>query len=59
MWNYIFGLSNDASSFDASVTETLGGLRSEFEYFYNKGIDLRVSGYDLVKNHLTMSLYTM
>lgn len=30
-------------------------LRSEFEYWYP--MDLRCSGKDLIKNHLTMSLY--
>jgi leucyl-tRNA synthetase len=35
--------------------EKLKQLRGEFEYWYP--MDLRVSGKDLVRNHLTMSLY--
>lgn len=30
-------------------------MRNEFEYWYP--MDLRVSGKDLIPNHLTMSLY--
>ena len=30
-------------------------MRNEFEYWYP--LDLRVSGKDLIRNHLTMSLY--
>jgi len=36
--------------------EKLKTLRDEFNYWYP--LDLRVSGKDLVRNHLTMSLYT-
>ena len=35
--------------------EQLQKLRYEFEYWYP--MDLRVSGKDLIRNHLTMSLY--
>jgi leucyl-tRNA synthetase len=35
--------------------ETLKRIRTEFEYFYP--MDLRVSGKDLVPNHLTFSIY--
>eukprot|EP01059_Diplonema_ambulator_P019265 TRINITY_DN3224_c0_g1_i1.p1 TRINITY_DN3224_c0_g1~~TRINITY_DN3224_c0_g1_i1.p1 ORF type:complete len:1186 (+),score=512.68 TRINITY_DN3224_c0_g1_i1:54-3560(+) len=35
--------------------EKLATMRGEFEYFYP--MDLRVSGKDLIQNHLTMSLY--
>ena len=35
--------------------EQLGKLRREFNYWYP--MDLRVSGKDLIRNHLTMSLY--
>jgi len=41
---------------DTSITEAqLAKLRHEFEYWYP--LDLRVSGKDLIRNHLTMSLY--
>ncbi|GAV04053.1 hypothetical protein RvY_14392 [Ramazzottius varieornatus] len=36
--------------------ETLDKLKNAFEYWY--GVDLRVSGKDLVPNHLTYFLYT-
>ena len=35
--------------------ENLDVLKAEFEYWYP--LDMRVSGKDLIKNHLTMSLY--
>ena len=35
--------------------EQLAKLRREFEFWYP--MDLRVSGKDLIRNHLTMSLY--
>lgn len=36
-------------------TETLEKMRAEFRFWYP--MDLRVSGKDLIQNHLTMSLY--
>ena len=53
-WDYIFKrgpypLGNRASE------EALSQLRREFEYWYP--LDLRSSGKDLIRNHLTMSLY--
>lgn len=35
--------------------ETLNAMKKEFEYWYP--MDMRVSGKDLINNHLTMSLY--
>jgi leucyl-tRNA synthetase len=35
--------------------EHLKKMRNEFEFWYP--MDLRVSGKDLIRNHLTMSLY--
>lgn len=35
--------------------ELLQKMRAEFEYWYP--LDLRCSGKDLIKNHLTMALY--
>jgi leucyl-tRNA synthetase len=41
---------------DCGIAEaTLAELRKEFEYWYP--LDLRVSGKDLIQNHLTMALY--
>jgi len=57
VWNYIF-LSKDYPDplKDCSIPiEKLQKLRNDFEYWYP--MDLRVSGKDLVGNHLTMSLY--
>jgi len=42
---------------DCAVPEaTLAAMRREFEYWYP--FDLRVSGKDLIQNHLTFALYT-
>lgn len=53
-FDYIF-LSKEmppSISDDHFSTELLEKLRSEFEYWYP--MDLRVSGKDLISNHLTM-----
>jgi leucyl-tRNA synthetase len=39
----------------AVSNENLAKLRNEFEYWYP--MDMRCSGRDLIRNHLTMSLY--
>jgi leucyl-tRNA synthetase len=54
-WDYIFlGLDYDPSG--TSIPEQqLQKLRTEFEYWYP--FDLRVSGKDLLRNHLTMCLF--
>jgi len=54
VWNYIFkkGPYPDGCTIPE---ENLKKLRSEFEYWYP--MDLRVSAKDLIRNHLTMSLY--
>jgi leucyl-tRNA synthetase len=55
-WDYVFlGKSYDASACPNISEEQLKRLRHEFEYWYP--MDLRVSGKDLIRNHLTMSLY--
>ena len=64
-WDYVFGLSNDLSSV-ATASNAAGVpaideavlqlMRREFEYWYP--FDLRVSGKDLIQNHLTFCLYT-
>jgi leucyl-tRNA synthetase len=54
VWDYIFRKGKYPENCDISE-ETLAKLRYEFEYWYP--MDLRCSGKDLIKNHLTMSLY--
>lgn len=54
-WDYIFlNVSYDATLNKISE-EHLSKMRASFRYWYP--LDLRVSGKDLIKNHLTMSLY--
>jgi leucyl-tRNA synthetase len=54
LWDYIFlGIDND--SFGSEIKPILDEMRAEFEYWYP--LDLRVSGKDLVPNHLTMCIY--
>ena len=55
VWNYIF-LRGPYPDKCTIPKETLDKLKSEFEYWYPW--DIRVSGKDLVPNHLTFSLYT-
>lgn len=53
-WEYIF--KRGAYSAGCKVPEDkLAKMRHEFEYWYP--MDLRVSGKDLIRNHLTMCLY--
>ena len=53
-WNYIFKRKDYQA--DCKVPEeSLKKLRNEFEYWYP--MDLRCSGKDLIRNHLTMCLY--
>ncbi|KAF0686771.1 Aste57867_21434 [Aphanomyces stellatus] len=54
VFDFIFlkGAAPTASKIPLSVWQT---LQSEFEYWYP--VDLRVSGKDLIRNHLTMCLY--
>ncbi|CEG77935.1 Putative Leucine-tRNA ligase [Rhizopus microsporus] len=54
VWDYIFGLGDYPA--DCGIPQaTLDKLRREYEYFYP--LDLRVSGKDLIPNHLTFFLY--
>jgi len=58
VWDYIFcrrELSPDVIKASGIPEETLQKLRREFEYFYP--LDCRVSGKDLIQNHLTFFLY--
>lgn len=53
VWDYIFCRREDVES--DIPKQTLQRLRREFEYWYP--LDIRVSGKDLVPNHLTFFLY--
>lgn len=58
VWDYVFcrtQLTDDIINKSGIPRETLEGMRREFEYFYP--LDLRVSGKDLIPNHLTFFLY--
>lgn len=57
VWDYIFlGKSFDKLPSTTTIpANVLKRVKSEFEYFYP--LDLRVSGKDLVSNHLTFFLY--
>ncbi|GFR47083.1 hypothetical protein Agub_g8770 [Astrephomene gubernaculifera] len=54
VWDYIF-LGKEAPRDCAIAPEVLAAMRREFEYWYP--FDLRVSGKDLIQNHLTFALY--
>lgn len=54
MWDYIF-LNGKYPGKCGVPQKTLDKLKAEFEFWYP--LDLRVSGKDLIGNHLTMSLY--
>ena len=54
VWDYIF-LDREFPASSSIPEETLKKLRREFRYWYP--VDLRVSGKDLINNHLTMCLY--
>lgn len=54
VWNYIFKKAEYPAGCSISE-ETLKPLQNEFNYWYP--LDLRCSGKDLIRNHLTMSLY--
>jgi leucyl-tRNA synthetase len=58
VWDYIFcrrQLSDDLVAQSGIPKETLQAMRRSFEYWYP--MDLRVSGKDLIPNHLTFALY--
>jgi leucyl-tRNA synthetase len=55
-WDYVLLGAAYPSDGSCAVPEAvLGPMRNEFEFWYP--LDLRVSGKDLIGNHLTMSLY--
>ncbi|KAJ6015993.1 Leucine--tRNA ligase cytoplasmic [Penicillium herquei] len=58
VWDYIFTrreISDDLISQTGISKESLEKMRREFEYWYP--LDVRVSGKDLIQNHLTFFLY--
>lgn len=58
VWDYVFTrreLSDELVSKTGIRKESLQAMRREFEYFYP--LDVRVSGKDLIQNHLTFFLY--
>jgi leucyl-tRNA synthetase len=55
VWDYIFARVPDLPADTTIPVDTLKTLRREFEYWYP--LNLRVSGKDLVPNHLTFFLY--
>lgn len=55
VWDYVFARTNKLESPCDIPQLTLDTMRREFEYWYP--LDLRVSGKDLVQNHLTFFLY--
>eukprot|EP01039_Chlorochromonas_danica_P018240 gene18240-21883_t len=61
VWDWIFGDNDEASALEAVTTASgipvtlLERMRREFRFWYP--MDLRVSGKDLVPNHLTFSIY--
>ena len=58
VWDYVFArrdLSDEILSKSKISKDALGSMRREFEYWYP--MDLRVSGKDLIPNHLTFFIY--
>ncbi|KAG0646318.1 Leucyl-tRNA synthetase [Hyphodiscus hymeniophilus] len=58
VWDYVFArrdLSDGILSDSKISKKALGSMRREFEYWYP--LDLRVSGKDLIPNHLTFFIY--
>jgi leucyl-tRNA synthetase len=58
VWDYVFARRdfNDNILKESGISkEGLGSMRREFEYWYP--LDIRVSGKDLIPNHLTFFLY--
>ena len=54
-WNYIFAVTDTLPGDSKIRKEHLDLMRNEFLFWYP--MDLRVSGKDLITNHLTMALY--
>ncbi|AYV81977.1 MAG: leucyl-tRNA synthetase [Homavirus sp.] len=54
-WDCLFLNGNKYKSIDVDICQTVMAMRNEFLYWYP--VDLRVSGKDLISNHLTMCIY--
>lgn len=54
-WDYIFFLDKPLPEALKGKADALAKMKNEFQYWYP--VDLRVSGKDLVPNHLTYFLY--
>ena len=54
-WDYVLLGAEYQGGEGSAPREALEAMRREFTYWYP--MDLRVSGKDLIQNHLTMSLY--
>ncbi len=54
-WDFIFFLDKPLPDSLKEKSEIFNKMRNEFQYWYP--VDLRVSGKDLVPNHLTYFLY--
>eukprot|EP00929_Paragymnodinium_shiwhaense_P001516 TRINITY_DN101752_c0_g1_i1.p1 TRINITY_DN101752_c0_g1~~TRINITY_DN101752_c0_g1_i1.p1 ORF type:complete len:1281 (-),score=479.86 TRINITY_DN101752_c0_g1_i1:216-4058(-) len=55
VWDYVFLKDAKAPKISKIKKPVLEKMRKEFRFWYP--MDLRVSGKDLIQNHLTMSLY--
>lgn len=55
VWDYIFTRRDDVENITPISKEKLQKMRREFEYFYP--LDVRISGKDLIPNHLTFFIY--
>jgi leucyl-tRNA synthetase len=55
MWNYVFLDKQFISTNNEEYDNIIHMMKKEFEYWYP--VDIRVSGKDLIPNHLTMALF--
>lgn len=55
VWSYIFFFGSPVPEKCGIDIKVLNSIRQEFQYWYP--VDLRVSGKDLIQNHLTYYLY--
>ena len=56
VWDFIFGFREEPPEPCAISRGVLDEMKQSFEYYYP--VDLRVSGKDLIQNHLTFMLHT-
>lgn len=55
-FDYVFDISDDMSKINKNISkEKLEEMRKEFQFWYP--FDVRISGKDLIFNHLTMTLF--